>query len=104
MNGKAQPVGHQQFTVTNATATGFTIPTQTGGMYVDIALIRTETSDLRFWLDGSTPTSASGYRIFASDTQGFWIWGAGAVQNFKCIATTGIATVDVIYFGAQDGS
>jgi hypothetical protein len=98
MFNKGNGFGFQQFTVTNATASGLTIPVP----QCEAALIRTENQNLRFRVDGTAPTSAVGYPIYSSDTTGFWLWGAGILKNFQCVATSGTATVDVMYFGLAE--
>ena len=97
MFDKGQNTGYQQITVTGATS--LTLPASGS---TEAALIRTSGSNLRFRLDGTAPTSSTGYLINQSDTQGFWIWGLGNLINFKCIQASGTAVVDVLYFGLRE--
>lgn len=98
MFDKGVNTGYQQLTVTTG-ATSLTLPL-TGS--TEAALIRTSGSNLRFTLSGVAPTGTTGYPLFPADTQGIWLWGLGNLINFKAIAPTGTATVDVLYFGLRE--
>lgn len=60
------------------------------------ALIAVETADIRFWTDPITlPTSTSGWLIKAGTI--FIIEGLEAIKNFRAIAISGPATLQVGY-------
>lgn len=99
MYDKGQAFGYQSISLSNSNPSGFTIPVP----QAEAALIRVETNNMRFRLDGVAASATSGYLLMSSDTQGFWIWGAGNLKNFSAIATTtGTTNLDVIYFGLAE--
>lgn len=87
-------------TVTSvATAVGFTStyipPTESRTMY---ALVQAVGGDIRFCIDGTTPTTSKGVRLTEDST--VEIWGYTSLKNFKAIDDGDTATLEVIYFGA----
>lgn len=100
MQNNAQCVGFQQLSISTTGASSLTIPGTPG--YANAVLIRAE-ADIRYRLDGTAPTTGVGMPLKASDTEAFWLQGMGLLQNFRAIATTGTAVVDVLYFGAVSG-
>lgn len=98
MYDKGVCLGYQKLTAT-VTAGQLTV---SAFPQVEAALIRAETGAVRFTLDGTTPTTSSGYPIYATDTQGFWIFGAGPVKNFMAVATASTVVLDILYFGLKE--
>lgn len=60
------------------------------------AVITTETADVRYWIDGSTPTTTVGHLIKAGG--GINLDSAGQIANFKAIAVSGSAVLQISYF------
>lgn len=61
-----------------------------------IAIITTETADIRYWVDGSTPTTSQGHLVSAGDA--IKLDSVGQLTNFKAIAVSGSATMQISYF------
>ena len=61
------------------------------------AIIQAVDGDIRFCIDGTTPTDSKGMRI-TEDTI-LEIWGAEALANFLAIDDGGTAELEVIYMG-----
>jgi len=94
--------------ITTATAVGFTsakIAPTTGncaGKRAKKALVTVETADIRYTLDGTTPTITAGTAAIHLQAfgGGFVLSGEQAIANFKCInavASSG-AIVKATYF------
>lgn len=97
MFDKGVCAGYQLLSV-GVTSTGFTIPTAA----VEAALIRTNSGTVRMRFDGTNPTTGTGYPIFGTDTQGFWIYGAGCLKNAQLISVSGTNMVDILYFTLRE--
>ncbi len=76
-----------------SSSTGFTSSKLTD--FLQYALIQAVSADIRFTIDGTTPTSSLGIRL-PQDVSSE-IWGTEAMANFRCIDDGGTATVEVIY-------
>ncbi|WP_132312531.1 hypothetical protein [Paenibacillus sp. BK033] len=59
------------------------------------AYITTESADIRFWVDGSTPTTSQGHLVLAGEQ--IILDSAGQLSNFKAITVSGTATLQVTY-------
>jgi hypothetical protein len=62
---------------------------------VSKALISTESADIRYWVDGSDPDTTHGHLISAGSA--FELETKGEVLNFRAIAVSGSATLQVSY-------
>jgi hypothetical protein len=73
------------------TAIGFTTSylnlASIGGVPMRAALITVETADIRFTLDGTTPTITAGTAVghLAASGQSYVVRGYDNIRNFKCI-------------------
>ena len=76
-----------------STAVGFT--TSKLVAYLQYAFIQAIDGDIRFTVDGTTPTSSKGVRL--TQDSSVEIWGTTAMSNFLCIDDGGTAKLEVIY-------
>lgn len=84
--------GHETLTVSSASAGGFlTIPAGARQAYISC-----ETAQIRFWVDGTLPTSTTGHVINIGDS--FRLDSAGQIANFKAIGISASATLQITYF------
>lgn len=60
------------------------------------AFVTSETVDVRYWVTGDTPTTAQGHLVLAGNA--IELDSAGQLVNFKVIATSGTATLQITYF------
>ncbi len=86
-------------TIASLTASvGFTAaqipPTKTTVVY---ALAQATGGDVRYTLDGTTPTSTVGIRLLEDCSVA--VWGSDNLGAFRCIDDGGTAKLEVIYFG-----
>ena len=61
------------------------------------AIMQAVDGDVRFCVDGTTPTSSKGLRL--TQDSNVEVWGAGALTNFRCIDDGGTAKLEVVYMG-----
>ncbi len=61
-----------------------------------IAVVTVEDDSVRYWVDGSTPTSSSGH-LAPADTS-FTICGLNAIDNFQAIRVTTDAALKASFF------
>jgi hypothetical protein len=78
---------HQTLTVTALAVFAFTITDQS----TNFAYVTVETQAIRWWDDGTNPTTTAGHLTAAGSS--ITLNGRDNVVNFKCIATAGTATV-----------
>ena len=76
-----------------SSSTGFTSSKLTA--FLVYAFIQAVSADIRFTINGTTPTSSLGVRL--PQDVSVEIWGIEAMSNFLCIDDGGTATVEVIY-------
>ena len=74
-------------------STGFTSGKLTANLIY--AFIQAIDGDIRFTIDGSTPSTSLGIRL-TQDTS-TEIWGTEAMSDFLCIDDGGTAKLEVIY-------
>lgn len=87
------PLAKEQLTVSNA-AVGFaSIPS--GTPTPDWAYVSLETDNIRFWVDGSTPTSSVGHLMTPGDV--LILRGKNEISKFKAIRTNADATLFITY-------
>jgi len=86
--------GHQQVTGLSATKT-LTLPSGTR-----MALLQAETQDIRYTLDGTTPSSTNGLLLTAGDYPTPVTVEAG-LPDAKFIETTASAKLNATYFGTD---
>jgi hypothetical protein len=91
----ATAFANQTITLTNGNVVSLTIPTGTKYALCYISS-STATDFIRYWLDGSTPTSTNGIKRPAETA--FDINGADDIKNFKCIASGTGLVLNVQYF------
>jgi len=90
------PLDHEELTISNS-ALGFTAGTiQQAAGNAAIAVVTVETDSVRYWLDGTTPTSSSGH-LAPADTA-FTICGLNSIKNFLAIRVTLDASLKVSFF------
>ena len=61
------------------------------------AIIQAVDGDIRFTLDGTTPTASLGLRL--TEDSSVEVWGQASMKAFKCIDDGGTADLEVIYMG-----
>ena len=90
------PLDHEELTISTA-ALGFTAGTieQAAGNAA-IAVVTVETDAVRYWLDGTTPTSSSGHLAPADSS--FTICGLNSIKNFLAIRVTLDAALKISFF------
>lgn len=60
------------------------------------AIMTSETADIRYWVDGAVPTTTAGHLLIAGGS--VELDAVGQITNFKAIAVTGTAVLQVSYF------
>lgn len=92
------PIGKQILTVSSS-AVGFTLPTspQCRAVFFSVEYVTATTDTLRFWVDGSIPTSTEGMLLFNGDT--VEITNVDAINNFKVIQVTNDMKIMITYYG-----
>jgi hypothetical protein len=93
---KYTPLGHQVLT-SGALASATNINPPLGAT---IAQICVETASVRYWDDGSVPTTTSGMPVVASSTAPVCWQYAGALSAIQFIAASGSPQIDLIYYYA----
>jgi hypothetical protein len=88
----------KEILVVSDTAVGFTASkfAPKAGAEATYALVTVEDDDIRYWLDGSAPTSSLGHLVPDGNT--FEIHGPDNIRNFRAIRTNTDATLQVSYF------
>ena len=76
------------------TAVGFTSTKLTAALMY--ARIQALGGNVRFTVDGTTPTASVGLKLTENST--VEIWGTTALANFRCIDDGGTASLEVVYF------
>ena len=76
-----------------SSSTGFTSTQLTSE--VQYAIIQALSGNIRFCIDGSTPSTSLGIRLLQNST--VEIWGKQAMTDFRCIDDGGTATLEVVY-------
>lgn len=61
------------------------------------AIIQAVDGDIRFTLDGTTPTASLGLRL--TEDSSVEVWGQASMKDFKCIDDGGTAELEVLYMG-----
>jgi hypothetical protein len=91
-NLKLVPLGYQQILATTlAAATPLAVPAG-----AQVAVIRSETANVRWRDDGTAPTSGIGMPLNSTDTVPFEYWGTLSAIQF--IAVSGSPILDVSYY------
>ena len=83
------PMGYQQISAFS-TLQSLTIPPG-----ATVALIRTETNNIRWRDDGVAPTAAIGMLLMPADA---YLLYAGTLSALQFIPVTGSATLDIAYY------
>lgn len=76
-----------------SSSTGFTAAKLTAGLHY--AFIQAIDGDVRFTIDGTTPTTDVGIILPKNAT--CEVWGTQAMSKFRCIDDGGTAKLEVIY-------
>ncbi len=76
-----------------SSSTGFTAAKLTAGL--QYAVIQAIDGNIRFTIDGTTPTTSLGLRLNQDDS--VEVWGTAEMSNFRCIDDGGTATLEVVY-------
>jgi len=81
-----------------STAVGFTVAKLTPAGYIlHYAVIQAIDGDVRFTIDGTTPTDSLGLRL--REDASVEVWGGKAMADFLCIDDGGTAKLEVVYMG-----
>ena len=93
------PLDKEEITVGNAEV-GFTDATikQSAGNAA-VAVVTVEDDQIRYWVDGSTPTTSSGHLAEAGTS--FTICGLNSIDNFSAIRVTTDAEIKASFFKAR---
>ena len=67
--------------------------------YLVYAIIQAVDGDVRFTIDGTTPTSSLGLRL--TEDSSVEVWGGQAMTDFRCIDDAGTASLEVVYMGRK---
>jgi hypothetical protein len=94
------PTGYEAITVNTSIGITAGLLTPVAGTYTGKkavgALITIETDQIRYCIDGTTPTNAIGHLV---DIKGsFWIFGPVALANLRMIKVTNNASAKVTVF------
>ncbi|KKN71497.1 hypothetical protein LCGC14_0420760 [marine sediment metagenome] len=76
-----------------SSSTGFTASKLTA--FLQYAFIQAVGGDIRFAINGSTPSTSLGLRLL--EDASVEVWGTEAMTNFRCIDDGGTATLEVVY-------
>ena len=91
-----EPLDHEELTISTV-AVAFTAGTiQQAAGNAAVAVVTVEDDAIRYWVDGSTPTSSSGHQAAADSA--FTICGLNSIKNFLAIRVTTDAAIKVSYF------
>lgn len=93
--GPGVEIGKQAALTVSNVAVGLTLPSTTPA--AQWAKVTVETQSIRYWADGSTPTSSEGHLAAAGDE--IRLEGPGAVSKFRAIRATGSDGVIQATFG-----
>lgn len=94
-----EPLDKEEVTVSN-TAIGFnTAIVQQSAGNAAVAVVTIEDDSIRYWVDGSTPTTSSGH-LGPADTA-FTICGLNSIKNFLAIRVTTDAEIKASFFRAR---
>lgn len=102
MHDKGPCLGYQALALVNTAASSLTIP-----KYADGMLIRSETANVRFRMDGTAATTATtgGMPLLTTDSMPLWLEGLALPVQFSAIASGGAAaTLHILYFGCAEGN
>ena len=88
------PLSDPQTLAVSSTAVSLTVPAR-----ANAALITVESNSIRWWDDGSTPTSTTGH-LATSGTQVMYFdtGDRDLIVNFKAIRVTSDATLQISYY------
>ena len=80
-------------------AVGFTASKLPPTKNVTYAIVQAIGGDVRFNIDGTTPTASLGLRLTEDST--IEVWGGTALANFLAINDGGTAKLEVVYMGGE---
>lgn len=63
--------------------------------YLQYAVIQAIDGNIRFCIDGSTPSTSKGLRLLQDAS--VEVWGTEAMSKFRCIDDGGTAELEVVY-------
>lgn len=92
VRGNLVPKGYQQITNLSS-AVGLTVPDE-----ARVAILQTETQDIRWRDDGTDPTDSIGM-VLSKDSKEESFMYAGDLSAIKFIAATGNPVLNVSYYG-----
>ena len=78
-----------------SSSVGFTAAKLTAALM--FATIQAIDGDIRFCIDGTTPTDSKGLRL--TEDSSVEVWGTTAMKDFRCIDDGGTAKLEVVYHG-----
>jgi len=61
------------------------------------AIIQAVDGNVRFTIDGTTPSTSLGLRL--TQDSSVEVWGSDTMTNFRCIDDGGTAKLEVVYMG-----
>ncbi len=88
--GAVSYIGYQVLGPTSTPAVGLTVPTG-----ATMAFISVETAPMRFWPDGTVPTSSTGHLVNAGDM--ILLNSKSQLDNFKIIAVSTTGSLMISY-------
>lgn len=94
-----EPLDKEEVTVGNV-AVGFnTAIVQQSAGNAAVVVVTVEDDEIRYWVDGSTPTTSSGH--LAPAATAFTICGLNSIKNFLAIRVTTDAEIKASFFRAR---
>ncbi len=90
------PLGFQKLTVSSS-AVGFTFPSVS--IPIRAVHLTVENADARYKVDGNSPTSTDGERLYDGDA--VELTNVDMIKNFKAIAVSTDALFQIHYFGGE---
>lgn len=93
------PLGKQAALTIDATAGGIGLTVPGTKPQPDWAVITVETAPIRYWVDGSAPTSSEGHLVGDGGT--IVLQSNDEIRKFRAIRSTGVSGVLQITFGVH---
>jgi len=92
-----EAVGTESISIDTSAVKTFdtTLYSSTAGTMTQKAFLTVETADIRYWHNGSVPTTSLGHKLASGNS--LEVIGNPNIRNFKAISASGTATVFVTY-------
>lgn len=89
------PFAHENITVTTLAVSQLSaIHRETAGA----VLITVESNDIRYWIDGTPPTTALGHLVDSATMQNLWFTDPYSIREFRAIAVGGNSSLMVTFY------